>query len=334
MKLRHHGDVLLTSPFFTSLKRAYPTAQIDAYIYKETLPMLDGHPAIDRFHLYDKGWKKSLARYLKEAKLLYQIRKSGYDLIFNLTEGDRGALAALVSGAKYRIGVDPKGSGMKGKRKIFTHFIPEYPEIRHTVETNLDALRAINIFPSVEDRFLTLHIPKEVEERMTKLVPEEYILVHPVSRWMFKAWPSSKMHAMIKHLLSQNHNVVLTSGPAPDELAFAAQVKGDLPITDLTGKTSLKELAALIKNARAMITVDSVPMHMSAAFQTPLVAIYGPTSEIRWAPWQHARAQIVTSTHPCRPCYQAGCNNSGVSECLETLSLEAVLSSYNNLGID
>ena len=58
IKMRHHGDVLLTSPLFTQLKKAIPHAEIDAFIYKDTLPMLEGHPAISDYLLYDKGWKK------------------------------------------------------------------------------------------------------------------------------------------------------------------------------------------------------------------------------------------------------------------------------------
>ena len=57
-KLRHHGDVLLTSPVFTVLKRALPAAEIDALVYRETAPMLEGHPAISRIHLIDRDAKK------------------------------------------------------------------------------------------------------------------------------------------------------------------------------------------------------------------------------------------------------------------------------------
>ena len=92
-KLRHHGDVLLSSPVFTLLKKEYPNAEIHAYIYKETYPMLEGHPAISHFLLYDKKWKKQgLYRRLKEElKILWNIRRGSYDMAFNLTEGDRGA---------------------------------------------------------------------------------------------------------------------------------------------------------------------------------------------------------------------------------------------------
>ena len=100
-KLRHHGDVLLTAPVFSVLRQRFPKATIEAYIYKATLPMLEGHAAIDGFILYDQAIKKSsfLKKLIYEWKLLWQIRKNRYDLVLNLTEGDRGALVAWVSKA-------------------------------------------------------------------------------------------------------------------------------------------------------------------------------------------------------------------------------------------
>lgn len=122
---------------------------IDAYIYSETLPMLSGHPSISNFILYNKNWKNlSLyRRYLHEIALLKKIRKNRYDLTINLTEGDRGAIVAKVSGARYSVGFDPEGGGMKGKKKCYTHIIKHTPRPRHTVEKNLDALRILGLFP-------------------------------------------------------------------------------------------------------------------------------------------------------------------------------------------
>ena len=111
IKLRQLGDVLLTTPTFTALKNRLPDAQIDAYVYSESIPLLEGHPAITSFLSYDRNWKKrSLPfRLYQEWKLLSEIRRRRYDLVIQLTEGDRGAIAAKYSGAKIRVGFDPKG---------------------------------------------------------------------------------------------------------------------------------------------------------------------------------------------------------------------------------
>src|SRR3989338_4665623 len=100
VKLRHLGDVLLTAPLFSLLKKRLPWAEADAYIYKEALEMLEGHPGVSNFLLYDRKWKElPLRKRLgREAALLSSVRKGGYDLVINLTEGDRGALTAWISG--------------------------------------------------------------------------------------------------------------------------------------------------------------------------------------------------------------------------------------------
>src|SRR5579863_6474558 len=110
IKMRHHGDVLLTAPLFSNLKKVLPEASIDAFIYKDTLPMLEGHPGISNYLLYDRAWKQFsfFKKLVQELRLLRQIRSAGYDLVINLTEGDRGAIAAGISGSPVRVGFDLK----------------------------------------------------------------------------------------------------------------------------------------------------------------------------------------------------------------------------------
>ena len=80
--------------------------------------MLEGHPAISQFLLCDKRWKKLAQhrRLLEELKLLWKIQQKRYGLVINLTEGDRGAIAAKISQAPYAIGFDPQGQGMIQKK--------------------------------------------------------------------------------------------------------------------------------------------------------------------------------------------------------------------------
>ena len=122
-KLRHHGDVLLSSPVFTCLRRRYPDARIDAYVYKETLPMLEGLD-IDNYYLFDRKKRNTLS-------ILKKIWQTKYDLAINLTEGDRGAIAALFSRAKVRVGYDPDKKTLKNA--AYTHMVRPVQRPRHTV---------------------------------------------------------------------------------------------------------------------------------------------------------------------------------------------------------
>jgi heptosyltransferase-3 len=318
VKHRHLGDVLLTTPVFTALKRALPQAEIDAYVYAESLPMLEGHPAISQLIGYTRPRGQPLFRRLYyEYKILRQIRSSNYDLVINLTEGDRGTLAAKISQAKVRVGFPPKGSWQK---KVYTHLAKSCPSPRHTVERNLDALRRIGIFPTWEDRELFFHVPTQAAAAMHQEAP--YILIHPTSRWLFKCWPVEKMRSLIEKL---QHPVILTSGPDPEEKAMATAIAEGLPVLNLGGKISLKELGALVAQSKLVICVDSLPFHLANALKKPVVALFGPTSDVTWGPWRNPFAKIAAQNWSCRPCYLDGCGGSKQSDCLETLPVQLVL---------
>lgn len=337
IKLRHHGDVLLSSPVFTNLKKSLPQAQVDAFIYKDTLPMLEGHEAISDFFLYDRAWKKlSFFGKLKEELALFrEIRKNNYDLVINLTEGDRGALAALASGAKLRVGIDPEKNGFLGKKLIYTHLVKNCKTPRHTVEKNLDALRKIGLFPKEEERDLTFHISPETFKQLDIFsLPKDYVLIHPVSRWRFKCCPPDLIADLIRHLHAQKKTVVLTSGPDPIEMEMLEEIIKLTPpgsTINLGGKVSLKELGALIERSECTICVDSVPLHIASALKTPLVVLFGPSCERNWGPWMHPHSRVVSKTISCRPCYMDGCGGSKRSDCLYSLPLKNILTAVEDL---
>src|SRR6185295_6505170 len=90
--LRHHGDVLLASPVAAALKVQAPGAEIDALVYDDTAPMLEGHPALARVHTVGRRWKDRgvLSRLALESRLHGALRERAYDLIVHLTEQPRG----------------------------------------------------------------------------------------------------------------------------------------------------------------------------------------------------------------------------------------------------
>lgn len=324
VKLRHLGDLLLTGPVFNALQMEFPGAQIDAYIYEEAAPILEGHPGVDRLLTYDREWKKLslISRLRKEWTLLQKIRKSRYDLVINLTEGDRGCLAALASGAEIRVGFLPKAKWLRGS---LTHVVKNCPSLRHTVERNLDVLRRIGIFPSLEERELFFQVPLSARDSiLNKVGRSPFILIHPTSRWRFKCWPVKKVRALIELFLARGQRIVLSCGPERFEREMIEEIARDLPVLNVGGEISLKELGALIEASELLVCVDSVPFHMANALKKSVVALFGPTSEVTWGPWRNPRAQVLAQKISCRPCYQDGCGGSKVSDCLENLSVEFV----------
>ena len=298
IKLRQLGDVLLASPVFHVLRKRFPKAELHAYVYQESFDMLDGQ--VDQLIGYDRKWKQLgfFKKMAQEVELWRKIKNEEYDLVINLTEGDRGALAAKVSRAPIRVGQKPKG---KWQKKLYTHVVKDCPSLRHTVERNLDALRRIGIFPSENERILTMQVSEET------LVDEPFVLVHPSSRWRFKCWPEDKMRELTKRLIKMGKRVVFTSGPDRVETEMVGRIVKGLDVINLSGKISLKQLGALIRDCELLVCVDSVAFHMASALKSKVVGIFGPTSEVTWGPWQNPSARIVTKNMSCRPCYLDGC---------------------------
>ena len=339
-KLRHHGDVLLASPVFTTLKAVAPHVEVDALVYRDTAPMLEEHPAISRLFTIDRDWKHEgvIRQLTAERGLVRELRGRGYDLLVHLTEHKRGI--ALVRRLRPRYAVTTERALERGPailwKRHFTHFyrLPRTTE-RAMVEQNLDALRRLGIEVPESTRSLVMVPGVEAEARVDALLASRgiargtFVHAHPGSRWFFKCWPADRVAALLGRLLAAGLPVVLTAAPDERERAMLDAIVAQLPreaaarVVDLGGQLSLRELAALTARARLFVGVDSAPMHIASAMGTPAVAMFGPSSEIAWGPWRIPN-RVVTSAHPCRPCGLDGCGGSKVSECLTTLPVDRV----------
>ncbi|MCX8959150.1 putative lipopolysaccharide heptosyltransferase III [Erwinia psidii] len=295
IKLRHHGDMLLTTPVINALRQHYPSASIDVLLYDETRPMLQANPAIHRLHIIDRNWKKegSWQHIRHEVGLVQTVRQQHYDLVINLADQWRSAILTQLSGATFRIGFDFRKRQNVLWRLAHTHLIStaDHNEL-HTVEQNLAALAPLGIplthFPasmhySDSDWQQTLNI---LEKQHTS--PERCIVIQPTSRWMFKCWEDDKVAGLIDALATSGYEIVLTAAPDKKEQAMIDNILSlchHRNVISLAGKLTIPQLAALIDHARLFIGVDSAPMHMAAALNTPCIALFGPTKLKQWRPW-------------------------------------------------
>jgi len=341
IKLRHHGDVLVSSPVFSVLKAHAPQAEIDALVYADTAEMLTLHPAIAHVHSIDRKWKQLgvFAQIKAELALYSSLQARRYDLIIHLTEHWRGAWLCRLLKPRWSVGPAVMGRSKRWKQS-FTH-IQSAPgnALRHMVEANLDALRRIGIQPAPDERRMTL-VPGAAAAATVAgylagfgLSGGAFIHIHPASRWFFKCWPVERMAGLVERLQGEGHAVVLTAAPSNDEKAMLAAIQARLsrPAFSLSGQLSLKELAALTQASRLFIGVDSAPMHIAAAVGTPTVALFGPSGDKQWGPWGVPFRVISSTQHPCRPCGIDGCGGGKVSDCLTSLSVDQVLAAAHEL---
>jgi heptosyltransferase-3 len=343
IKLRHHGDVLLSAPVFSVLQAHAPHCEIDALVYADTAEMLSLHPAISTLHSIDRQWKKqgSLRYATAEWRLLQTLRARRYDLILHLTEHPRGAWLSRLLSARWAVAPKIDGRGRLWE-KSFTHLVTKpRARPRHTVENNLDALRRIGIYPAMAERAVVLVAGPEAEARVDILLRERgvpkdgFVHIHPAARWLFKCWTAEGWAELIERLQDDGWPVVLSGAPSGEEAGLLQAIEERLtrPVVNLAGALSLKELAALAARARLFIGVDSAPMHIAAAMGTPVIALFGPSGEASWGPWHNGdgtetvapHCVVASHSHSCRPCGIDGCGGGKLSDCLSTLPAAPVI---------
>jgi len=327
IKLKHIGDVLLTTPVLTALKETWPGARITVLVPRGTEAMLTDHPAVTAILTVDRergSWRET-------AYLLWTLRRRRFEVVLELSGGDRGAFYAWLTGAPVRLGFEhPRRAGWQ-RRWAFTRLLPAPPARWHTVEQNLALVRALGVEPR-EPRlefFWDAAADGRVRDLMARhgLQDKHFAVVHPAARWLFKTWTVAGYARVIEALERKwGLAVTLTSGPDPRELRLIADILAQTATqpVNLAGGLSLKELGALIARARLFLGVDSAPMHLAAAVGTPTVAIFGPTGEYNWRPWGPGHA-VITKDLDCRPCGRDGCEGSKISRCLTELSAADVL---------
>jgi heptosyltransferase-3 len=339
VKLRHHGDVLLSSPVFQVLRNRAPEAQIDALVYDETRELIDGHPAIDRIHAIGRGWRRQglAAHARQEGALVRTLQQRRYQLVVFLTNQWR--CAWLAQALRPRWSVAPARPGALW-RWSFTHqFKLTHGTPRHNVETNLDALRRIGIYPEPAEKRLVLDPGAAAQAKVdgmlaaAGLAPGAFIQMHPTSRWMFKAWPEHSSAELVRRLVADGHRIVITGAPDAREKAIVGRIlaAAGVAVTDFSGQLGLRELAALTTRARLFFGMDSAPMHIAAAVGTPVVVLFGPSGDHEWGPWGVAHHIVTSAAHPCRPCGNDGCGGGKVSECLTTLPVARVHAAINEM---
>lgn len=355
-KQRNIGDVLLATPAIHALRTAWPRARVAVAVNSGTEEMIAGNPDVDRVIVFDRAARDSggMLRWKEEVRFLREIRSWRPDLAVQLTEGDRGAILAFLSGARWRVGVEPNRRGLKGKEKLFTHLCPRPPLLQHAVLRDLDVVGTAGILPaglglgfsfSEADRARAAGLLCGAE--VPAGVP--YAVVQPGSRWKFKCWTDEGNARLIAHLSRRRLLSVVTSGPDPEETTQVDRIRGlcPIPFASLAGRLTFKELGALIASARLYVGADSAPMHLAAAVGTPTVAIFGPTGAFNWAPWEGidwgyspehpagtrfvGRHAVVQKDMKCIPCGQDGCEGTKRSRCMEEITVGEVTDAVDRL---
>jgi heptosyltransferase III len=326
IKLKQPGDVLVSTPVLAALKEAWPRARVACLVPRGAEDMVSGHPLLDELLVADRqeAWSRS-------CRLVQNLWRANYDLVLELSGGDRGAFYTLATRARERVGFERPGQPFWQRQTVFTLLLPRPPVRMHMVEQNLEALRALGVQP--RNPRLQFCWDCDVEERVLNrlqslgLTPRSFMVMHPGAGWRFKCWTGAGYARIIEHVQEAwGLAVVLTASRAALEQELIGDILAQCRVKpiNLAGQLTLKELGALIAKARFFFGPDSAPMHLAAAVNTPAVALFGPSGAYNWGPWGEGHL-VIQKEMDCVPCGQDGCEGTKVSRCLVELTPDEVV---------
>jgi lipopolysaccharide heptosyltransferase II len=319
------GEALLNIPAIRAIKRHF-NSSITVLANPVVRELLAGSPEINRILTFDEEkWNKSIFTRLR---LLWQIRKMKFDLaiIFNPTK--RFHILAYIAGIRFRLGYARKWDF------LLTHKIEDKKSLgeKHEVEYNLDLVRSIGA--DTDERNIAITIEKEdtrfVEDLLLKCAitaQDLLIAIHPHSSNPAKSWPKENFASVADGLHLRFSAKVAVIGAAEEGDAVMELISfAEYPPINLSGKLTLKQLAAFFQRCALLISNDSGPVHIAAAVAVPTVVIFGRNipgvSPRRWGPWDNEN--IILHKHPgCSPCLDRACISS--FKCLTLTSPEEVL---------
>lgn len=327
------GDVALTTPTIRAVRETYPEARITMLVRKPFGNLLLADDNLYEVVETEKIRGSALQILHGYIRLIRRLRRARYDLAIDLRTGDHGAILAICTGARERIGRNIYNKKF-WRGLVYTKIVsdprPNLLNVHPGADQSLHVVREIGI--TTTDSTPRLNVASTDRTRALELLMKcgltadsQWVSINPCSRWKYKEWAYERWGEVIDQLwnIYQLHTVLV--GSPEDATACQKIVAGrEEHAFSLAGETTLGELAAVLQLSAIHLGVDSAAPHIAAAVGKPTVTIFGPSN---WRGWMIADDLhlIVTSKLPCVPCGQKGCENTEKSCCLDELTVNEVL---------
>ena len=298
--LSNIGDIILTTPVIKALEEEFRGARIDVMVGPAGREIFERDPAVFKLIIYDKHLPINEKR-----RLQLKLKRLKYDLVADL----RNTVFPILIGPKFR-----------------TSTIQRFPKgLLHSRAKHLYRLKSFGM--DVEEPSSYIYIPKEDEEYISSLIAKEgisgsFVVINPGSKSHIKKWPAEGFAVVADRLVTECGVSVVFVGTDTDKDAVAGTIfKMRNAHHNLVNKTNIRQLAALIKRSRLLITNDSAPLHLGCAVGAKVLAIFGPTDPRKYGPTGELDLVISRRLH-CSPCENAQCAHN--HECMTLISADEV----------
>lgn len=301
------GDLVRGLCLPWEIKQHWPDTTLTWLVEPSWKSLVENHPLIDEVIVFDRP------RGLAAVNTLYQnLKTHRFDITLDLQRHFKSGLFSLLSGAPIRVGVHPRNA--KEFNWLFNnHHLSYFSNQRPKLDHYLKFFEYLGGTPSKTPDFgFSLLEAEQLPESLSSQLPQSFIVVVMGSSWLSKDWTYDGYRKLLRQILTKGgHGVVLVgdrSQAAPAN-ALEIELQSDR-LLNFAGRTSLWELAAILKKAEASVGPDSGPGHLSAAVGTPYVALFGPTDPARVAPFR-CLPFVVQAKNDCGGCYRKTCDYKG-----------------------
>ena len=317
------GDLVRGLCLPAAIKRRWPDTTVTWLVEPSWKSLVDYHPLIDDVIVFDRPRGAAAL-----VDLIWDLKQRHFDITLDLQRHFKSGVFSILSGARCRIGVHPRNA--KEFNWLFNnHHLPNFSTNRPKLDHYLQYVSYLGAPPPVLPDFgLSSLSTNFLPAQLIAALPPDYVVVVMGSSWVSKDWTYEGYRELLESLLKRGtHGIVLVGDSSQAE--SADHLKKELAsdgLVNLTGRTTLLELTAILKGAAVSVGPDSGPGHLSAAVGTPYVALFGPTDPVRVAPYG-CQDLVVQADTECIRCYRKSCRFEGpncMAEITATMVMEKI----------
>jgi 3-deoxy-D-manno-octulosonic-acid transferase/heptosyltransferase-1 len=331
VKLSAIGDVVHTLPLLEVLRKNFPGATIDWLVEEEAGRIIEGHEAIDRVIVSRrKSWQRGLLKRgsaidsaREILRFLRELRSRKYDLVIDMQ-------GLLKSGVLTGLSRGLRKIGFTWAREGSSLFLSETPfrvdqHGQHAIERYL---RTADILGCAEKSWQG-RIPVRESDRVQVeallrehgLTGKALVALNPMARWETKLWEEERFTLLAERLEAELGLSVVFTGSAGDRPVIERILGRRSGVgLNLAGQVGLKALAHLYSLCSVVVSTDTGPMHIAAAMNRPVVALFGPTAPWRTGPYGQGH-RVIRVEMECSPCFRKTC---GHGNCMKAITVEEV----------
>ncbi len=320
IKIGSIGDVILATPSFRAIKKAFPESHLTVLVGLESRQVLENSPYVDELIVIDRKRRdKGIRGIFKFSRIL---RRIGFDVCIDFQNNRTSHLLAALAGIPKRFGFDNGKFSFLLNKKIRLSGPAISP-----VEQQFRILRMLGV--EGDSKRLELWPRDEDFKQIGEFFKSEWLgegqplvglNIGGSARWQTKKWKIENFARLCDMLGEQGIRTVITGISSEGYLAERLLAKTKAKPILAVGKTSILELAALIKRCNVFVTGDSAPMHIASSMNTRLVALFGPTDPIRHLE-PNENCVVLKKDLDCSPCYKPRCRKP---RCLDEITVEEV----------